>query len=176
MAAIACIMSPLRTGRYSARRKVHAAICLLVFFGVSPVCIAETGAGMSEQTEKLSPCPDSPNCVQSEYPDHKSYLKPLDLQDKDPGEILQVLQQVLDDMPRSRIVEQQSDYLRAEFTSRIFKFVDDLELRYDPAAGVMHIRSASRSGYYDFGVNRKRVEYIRAALYKSFSINNASPS
>ncbi|MDQ6965890.1 MAG: DUF1499 domain-containing protein, partial [Mariprofundaceae bacterium] len=56
------------------------------------------------------------------------------------------------------------DYLHATFTSRLFRFVDDVELHRDAASGVVHIRSASRVGHSDFGVNRKRVEVIRKLL------------
>lgn len=54
-----------------------------------------------------------------------------------------------------------SDYLHAVFTSRIFRFKDDLELRMDRENRIIHLRSASRTGYSDFGVNRKRAEQFR---------------
>ena len=53
------------------------------------------------------------------------------------------------------------NYLHAEFQSVLFKFVDDVEFVYEDASGMIHIRSASRVGYWDFGVNRRRVERIR---------------
>jgi len=60
-----------------------------------------------------------------------------------------------------RILEEQPGYLHAIFVSRLFRFVDDLELRLDEGAGVIQVRSASRVGHSDFGVNRKRVERLR---------------
>jgi uncharacterized protein (DUF1499 family) len=62
------------------------------------------------------------------------------------------------------IRQQQQDYLWATFTSRVFRFVDDVEFRLDAAQGVIHMRSASRAGSSDFGVNRKRIEKLRAAF------------
>ena len=55
-------------------------------------------------------------------------------------------------------------YLHAEFTSRFMHYVDDVEFLYDQAAGLVHVRSASRVGYSDLGVNRKRIESIRRAV------------
>jgi uncharacterized protein (DUF1499 family) len=64
-------------------------------------------------------------------------------------------------MPRARVVKDEGNYMHAEFTSRIFRFVDDVEFVIDDAHKVIHFRSASRLGYSDFGVNRKRMEEIR---------------
>ncbi len=64
-------------------------------------------------------------------------------------------------MKGSRITEEKPGYLHAEFRSALFGFVDDVEFRMDEAHGRIDVRSASRTGYYDFGVNRRRVEEIR---------------
>jgi uncharacterized protein (DUF1499 family) len=67
-------------------------------------------------------------------------------------------------MPRTRVVSEEANYLHAEFTSRLFRFVDDVEFHVDENAGLIQFRSASRAGRNDFGVNRARMEQIRAAL------------
>jgi uncharacterized protein (DUF1499 family) len=72
--------------------------------------------------------------------------------------------QVLRDHPRTRIVQEEPDYLKAECRSRVFRFVDDVELLFDDAARQIHFRSASRLGRKDFGVNRERMETIRKAF------------
>lgn len=77
---------------------------------------------------------------------------------------LQRLRQVVEAMPGTRIVEQRDDYLYAQFESRLLRFVDDVEFWYDPQAQAVQVRSASRIGRKDFGVNRARVEAIRAKL------------
>lgn len=74
------------------------------------------------------------------------------------------LRRIIEAMPRVRIVRATDTELRAEFTSRLFRFVDDVDCLLDVSAGVIHIRSASRTGYSDLGVNRRRVEAIRAAF------------
>ncbi len=67
-------------------------------------------------------------------------------------------------LPRTQIVAESGEYLHAECSSAVFGFVDDLELQLRPQSGLIAVRSASRLGYRDFGVNRKRVEKLRAAL------------
>lgn len=71
------------------------------------------------------------------------------------------LRRIIESMPRTRIVAASPTALHAEFSSRIFRFVDDVDLQLDAGARVVQIRSASRTGYSDLGVNRRRVEAIR---------------
>jgi uncharacterized protein (DUF1499 family) len=73
------------------------------------------------------------------------------------------LETVLRSLPRANVVASMGDLVRAEFRSRL-GFVDDVEFRIDEAAGRIHVRSASRKGYWDLGVNRRRVETIREAF------------
>ena len=115
----------------------------------------------------------TPNSVSSQadlWPGHpqQAYARiaPLALAgDADPA--MARLQTVVAAMPGARIVSAQGDYLRAEFTSRWMKFVDDTEFWLDRSAGVVQVRSASRLGEGDLGVNRARVEAVRAALAAS---------
>jgi uncharacterized protein (DUF1499 family) len=74
------------------------------------------------------------------------------------------LQQIIAGLPRTRIISVDERYLHVEMTSAFFRFVDDVEFLLDPEAGVIHVRSASRLGYSDLGVNRKRIEGIRASF------------
>lgn len=62
------------------------------------------------------------------------------------------------------MVQREQDYLRAEAVSRVFRFVDDVEFEILPEEGSIQVRSASRVGYWDFGVNRRRIERVRDAL------------
>ena len=64
--------------------------------------------------------------------------------------------------PNSEIVEATGNYVHAKFTSKFFRFVDDVEFCMYDDAGIIHVRSSSRMGYFDFGVNRRRIERIRA--------------
>jgi uncharacterized protein (DUF1499 family) len=118
-------------------------------------------SGISES--RLAPCPSSPNCVSSDAPEGAHHVPPFRLA-VPPDEAWEAVQEAVSEMPRTRIVKATSDYLHAECRSAIFRFVDDLELQLRPAQGVIAVRSASRLGYSDLGVNRRRVEALRAAL------------
>lgn len=114
---------------------------------------------------RLRPCPASPNCVCSEsYPGSQPVhmISPITAH----GDIDEFWQLLRDDIAANGgdVVDESSGYLRAEFSSTLFRFVDDLELRLDRRDGVIHIRSASRVGHSDFGANRKRVEAIWSRL------------
>ncbi len=106
----------------------------------------------------LRACPDSPNCVCSEYhtqasPEHA--IAALNADD----DSWQVLREIIVHLG-GKIEQDDGEYLHATFSSALFHFVDDVELRRDVSHGLIHIRSASRAGRSDFGVNRKRVEQI----------------
>ena len=115
------------------------------------------------ETVQITPCPKSPNCVSSLARDPGHRLEPL-LHDAEDSDALARLRRIIEAMPRTKIVQATPEYLRAEFKSSIFGFVDDLELVVGEVPGVIHVRSASRVGYWDFGVNRRRVELIRRKL------------
>lgn len=109
---------------------------------------------------KLAVCPASPNCVSSQALDAEHRIDPLPFL----GSSLQAmakLQNILHQLPRTAILTATDSYLHAECTSLLFRFVDDLEFLVDDKARVIHVRSASRLGKSDLGVNRKRAESIR---------------
>ena len=110
---------------------------------------------------KLAPCPGSPNCVSSRATDATHAIEPLKFTG-DPAAAMQRLRTIIEKMPRARIIESRADYLYAEFETALLGFVDDVEFQADNTA--IHARSASRLGYSDLGVNRKRIEAIRAAF------------
>lgn len=110
---------------------------------------------------RLTPCPASPNCVSSQVDSDDQQIAPLALQGS-PSQTRARLIDILSDEPRARLVAQDAHYLRAEFSSKVLRFVDDVEF----LIGEEHVevRSASRLGYSDFGVNRKRIERLRQRL------------
>lgn len=114
---------------------------------------------------QLAACPKSPNCVVSQgTADAEHAIAPLNYSGTS-TDAMNVLRQVVEAMDGSEIVEQTDNYLYAEFTSQLMGFVDDVEFYLPPdEAGTIHVRSASRLGQSDLGVNRKRVEAIRAAF------------
>ena len=105
----------------------------------------------------------SPNAVSSQATGGYHQIAPLRYNGtSEPA--MAALKSVIESTPRTSIVEERADYLYAEFTSTLIGYVDDVEFYFPPNEQVIHVRSASRLGYSDFGVNRKRIEDIRAKL------------
>ncbi|QDV48893.1 DUF1499 domain-containing protein [Gimesia fumaroli] len=115
---------------------------------------------------RLSPCPDSPNCVCSQDTSASHEIGPLSYSGSQ-SDALQHLTEILNKQPRCQIITQEGDYLHAEFRSLCFRFVDDVEFLFDSRQNVIHVRSASRVGYSDMGANRKRMETIRQMFENS---------
>jgi uncharacterized protein (DUF1499 family) len=120
---------------------------------------------------KLKPPSRTPNSVSSQadlWPDapqkDNARIAPIALVGGDAKATIARLAQVVEALPGSKIVERRDDYLYAQFTTAVMRFVDDVEFWFDPAAGVVQVRSASRVGSSDLGVNRARIENIRARL------------
>jgi len=114
------------------------------------------------QHGKLRPCPDSPNCVCSEQHSQSSEQHALTPINAGYGAWKKLAKIII--RQGGEIQQDDGSYLHATFTSSVFRYVDDVELRLDEDLGLIHIRSASRVGRSDFGVNRKRVERIMQAL------------
>ena len=112
---------------------------------------------------RLAPCPRNPNCVSTQAPPGPQHMDPIPYTGLLAAARERLLK-VLREHPRTRIVREEPDYLKAECRSAFFHFVDDVELLFDDGAKKIHFRSASRVGRKDFGVNRKRMEEIRAAF------------
>lgn len=112
---------------------------------------------------KLASCPNSPNCVSSQSLDDLHKIAPLTY-NSTPEKALADLKSVIQSLPKTKIISESSDYLYAEFTSALMGFVDDVEFYFDPGGNIIHVRSASRLGQSDLGVNRKRIETIRTKL------------
>lgn len=143
---------------------------LLILAGQVGLLAGKAPADLGVREGRLKPPSRTENSVSSQaslYPEHpmRAYaeVQPLPLLRGDAAATLAQLQAVVGAMPGASVVQSGPDYLYARFTTRWLKFVDDVEFWVDPA-GVVQVRSASRLGRKDFGVNRARVEAIRAAL------------
>ena len=112
---------------------------------------------------QFAPCPTSPNCVSSQSQDQEHAIAPLRYT-ATPEAALDQLKAILVAQPRVNILTTTKDYIRTEFTIPIVGFVDDVEFYLDRKANLIQVRSASRLGESDLGVNRKRVETIRTRL------------
>jgi uncharacterized protein (DUF1499 family) len=118
-------------------------------------------ANLGVTNGRLAPCKRTPNCVssQADPADSEHYIAPLTSTIGIPK-----LRGLVESMPGATIITEQGNYLYAEFRSRLLGFVDDLELHRDEQHNLIHIRCASRLGRRDFGVNRERVEALRALI------------
>ena len=126
-------------------------------------CSGKRPLNLGVSDSRLAPCPASPNCLSSDDLDSTHKVLPFQLV-KPAIEVWRVARKLVSELPRTRIVNETSDYLHAECRSGVFGFVDDLELHLRPSKGIIAVRSASRLGYSDFGVNQRRIETLRAAL------------
>jgi uncharacterized protein (DUF1499 family) len=114
---------------------------------------------------RLTACPNTPNCVSSQAPasDAQHAIAPLPMSG-DAAATMANLKQVIKAMPRTKIVTETNNYLYVEFASKLMGYVDDVEFYLDNDTNTVQVRSASRLGQSDLGVNRQRIEDIRLAL------------
>lgn len=121
------------------------------------------------QDGHLKPCPRKPNCVSSLARGKTHSIAPLSV--AGPGTAaIELARNAIESMTGGRVVAVDDGYLRAAFRSRLFRFVDDLELLWDDQAEQFDIRAASRVGTSDLGVNRKRVEELRRRLSSTSAV------
>ena len=109
---------------------------------------------------KFYPCPETPNCVSTQSTDEQHKIEPI-IYELTQEEAIAKIVGIINSMKRTIIITQTEDYVYAEFKSKLFKFVDDVEFYFDDKEKKIHFKSASRVGRNDFGVNRKRMENIR---------------
>lgn len=149
-----------------ASRKMSQLMLLLSCFFLASCSGGKSMDKIGIHNAKLATCPSSPNCVSSDAVDAEHQIEPFRVS-ASIEETWQKTQAVVEGMPRTKIITTESHYLHAECRSKVFGFVDDLELHFRPEERVIAVRSAARLGYFDFGANRKRVEELRSGLIKS---------
>lgn len=123
-------------------------------------------AGLGVHDGRLKPAPSTPNAVSSQATDEAHRIAPLSYRGT-AEQAMKSLKALIERTPRASIVEARPDYLYVEFTSALLGFVDDVEFYFPPSAPIIDVRSASRIGYSDLGVNRKRIEALRAGFSTS---------
>jgi uncharacterized protein (DUF1499 family) len=127
-------------------------------------CSGKRPATLGISGGRLTACPSTPNCVSSDASDPAQRVDAFALPEAIGPAAWQHFATAVAALPRTRIVEATDDYLHAECSSAIFGFVDDLELHLRPDSQYVAVRSASRLGYSDLGVNRRRIEQLRKIL------------
>lgn len=136
-------------------------LAIFILGGLMAGCHGTRPSTLGVTAGTLRPCPDTPNCVSSEEgtpTDKRVDAFPA------PGGAADVvrLSALLAAWPRTEVITSRPGYLHAEVTTLIMRFRDDVEFRFDSASSRIHVRSASRLGKSDLGVNRKRVDGLRA--------------
>lgn len=134
---------------------VFILVCFLVILSI----ISRRKPSLGMVDGRLRPCSARPNCVCSEFKNLPSYVKPLEILGS-PNNDWERAKRIIREMG-GKIEFEDESYLWATFRTRIFRFIDDFELRIDEKNEVIHIRSCSRVGYSDMGANRRRIEIIR---------------
>jgi len=135
-------------------------VVMIMFFLRGKSSKKGTAPGIIEG--KLAKCSRKPNAVCSEFiDDKKHYVEPIDVKKVNMGQHFHKLIEAIE-ANGGEVIKQTDNYVAATFTSAIFRFVDDVEARLDKENGLIHLRSASREGYSDLGVNAKRIDKIKA--------------
>lgn len=140
-----------------------AAIVLALAIGLGG-CVRDDAHGPQRSApDRLAHCPDTPNCVSSQMaPDSAHYVAPLAFAGP-ASAARRALRALLDARDDVTVEQVEARFIHAVFQTTI-GFVDDVSFIVRPQRGVIDVRSASRMGYYDFGVNRRRVEALHADL------------
>ena len=117
---------------------------------------------------QLKPCPESPNCVSTQTQQKSKQMDPIPFT-LDPKEVLKVIKGVVENLSNTHLEKESPNYLHYTFKSAIFGFIDDVEFLIDAGKKLIHYRSASRTGYSDMGVNKKRMTEIRKAIEQAMA-------
>ncbi len=150
------------------RKKMKALTIVVVLLALLVIAlfftlgfVSKSGAASGLVQGRLLRCPDKPNCICSEFEqDVSHWIEPLVYTGSDVTQTLDTLKQTIREMG-GRIQAEDGIYVAAIFTTPVFGFVDDLEIRIDAGEKLIHLRSSSRVGYSDRGVKRKRVERLK---------------
>ncbi len=143
--------------------KIYYSLTFLFFIQ----CSGSPPGDLGVRSGKFKECPSKPNCVSSQSPIEDShYISPFTYTSPR-AEEQKRLKKILTELPRTQLVKEEDGYLYYEFTSLLMRYVDDVEFFLDDTTKLIHVRSASRLGHSDLGVNRKRMEGIQKDLLQS---------
>lgn len=168
-----CIFHRLahRAGSRLGMSRFNASCCglALLVLALAAGCDSARRDATEVHLTPFQSCPSSPNCVSSDASDEGHYVKPFEISGTEEaawGAVVAAIRA----LPRTDIVNSSGDYAHAQCRSRLFGFVDDLEVELRRADKHIAVRSASRTGYSDLGANRRRVEALRVQLQQSGTI------
>ena len=152
------LLTPVAALAYTLFQPTQNTMAILSFPGTRP-------STLGVQNGQLAACPNTPNCVSSQAPATDAEHNVAPIAYVGDGKVaIAKLKTIIEGSERTKIIQANDNYLYAEFASKLMGFVDDVEFYADESAKVIHVRSASRLGQSDLGVNRKRVEEMRSKL------------
>ena len=122
---------------------------------------------------QLKPCPESPNCVFTQTQQKSKKMEPIPFT-QDPKEVIKIIKGVVENLSNTHLEKESLHYLHYTFKSAIFRFTDDVEFLIDAGQKLIHFRSASRTGYSDMGVNKKRMTEIKKAIEQALASRTTS--
>ncbi|MGE3939732.1 MAG: DUF1499 domain-containing protein [Nitrospirales bacterium] len=148
---------------FQSTRRIFTSLLLMSLLGVPVFAHEAKEKKIMVSDQQLLVCPNKPNCVSTIAVEESQAIAPFSYQ-KPLYEAKALLIHIFSEFPRTELVREAEAYLHFRVKSFFFGFVDDVEFRFDDTSKTVHFRSAARSGYYDFGVNRKRMEDLRGML------------
>jgi len=122
---------------------------------------------------QLKPCPESPNCVSTQTQQKSKQMDPIPFA-LDLKEAIKIIKGVVESLSNTHLEKESPNYLHYTFKSKIFRFIDDVEFLIDGEQKLIHFRSASRTGYSDMGVNKKRMTEITAGIEQAMKSRTTS--
>jgi len=125
---------------------------------------SQTGTPIGLIDNRLSPCPSTPNCICTEYPNDESHFTEAITFSAENADSVPTIMANAIEQTGGVITKAENNYIAATYTSKLFRYVDDFEVRIDKNKQLIHMRSASRVGKSDFGANLKRIESLRVFL------------
>jgi uncharacterized protein (DUF1499 family) len=138
----------------------------VIFPDIPTIFAGKTPDNLGINNEQLLPCPNTPNCVNSQSEDPEQSIQPLTYEGET-SEVIEKLKTIINQQERTEIISATDNYLYAQFTTHWMGFVDDVEFSVNQEKGIINVRSASRLGESDLGVNRQRIEKIREELQQT---------
>jgi len=133
-------------------------ICVFSSF-LTAACASTDTVKTGVQDGRLQPCPNGPKCVSTQSEDERHRMEPIPYS----GSLEEARERILSivrGMETSQVVTVEPRYLYVQFKSKVFGFIDDVEFYFDEERNLIHFRSSARFGYYDWKVNRQRMEYV----------------
>ncbi len=150
---------PTKVGKYVV---ALAALVLAFLIWNNQIFAGTPPTNIGIKNGRLTACPATPNCVNSQGSANDGQkIAPIEF-GKNDSQPIATLKQIIEVMPRTKIIKQTTNYLYVEFASKLMGFVDDVEFYLDDSGNTVQVRSASRLGESDLGVNRQRIEEIRS--------------